>query len=246
MDITGSTALVTGANRGIGRAFVEELQQAGAARIYATARDVSTLAELASGDPQRVVPVPLDITDEGQIRDAAAMAGDVNLLVNNAGVAKFAGLIRAENLDAARTEMETNYFGALAMIRAFAPILGANGGGAIVNVLSIASRVNFPMLGSYSASKAAAHSMTQGVRAELSDRGTLVVGVYPGPVETDMVAGLTMPKAPPAEIVRAALEAVITGLEEVYPDPMATELRDGLASDPKSVEKRVAAITAEG
>jgi len=242
MEIRGSIALVTGANRGIGRAFVEALQIGDATRIYAAARNVSSLADLAAGDPQRIVPIPLDITDLDQVGDAAKRCGDVNLLINNAGIALFAGVIAADNLDAARTEMEVNYFGTLAMCRAFAPILAANGGGVVVNMLTIGSVVNFPMIASYCASKAAAHSMTQAVRAELSAQGTHVVGVYPGPVDTDMSAGVDMPKSTPLEIAEAALDAVTKGLEDVYPGDMAASVRDGMVSDPKKLEKEFAAF----
>ena len=242
MEIRGSIALVTGANRGIGRAFVEALQMGDATRIYAAARNISSLANLAADDPQRIVPIPLDITDLDQVGDAAERCGDVNLLINNAGIALFAGVIAADNLDAARTEMEVNYFSTLAMCRAFAPILAANGGGVVVNMLTIGSVVNLPMLASYCASKAAAHSMTHAVRAELSAQGTHVVGVYPGPVDTDMSAGVDMPKSTPLEIAEAALDAVTKGLEDVYPGDMAASVRDGMVSDPKKLEKEFAAF----
>lgn len=221
-------ALVTGANRGIGKAFVEALVKAGAARIYAAARNVTSVTSLVADDPGRIVAVTLDITDPVLVQDAAKRCGDVDLVVNNAGVLQRAPLIGAETLDGARTEMETNYFGALVMCRAFAPVLAANGGGAIINVLSLSSLVNFPSVGSYCASKAAAHSMTLGVRAELSRQGTQVVGVFPGPVDTDMSAPDTLPKAPPAQIAESALDAVIRGIADVYPDVMADDLRVGL------------------
>ena len=242
MEIRGSIALVTGANRGIGRAFVEALQIGDATRIYAAARNVGSLENLAAGDPQRIVPIPLDITDLDQVGDAAKRCGDVNLLINNAGIALFAGVIAADNLDAARTEMEVNYFGTLAMCRAFAPILAASGGGVVVNMLTVGSVVNLPMVASYCASKAAAHSMTQAVRAELSAQGTHVVGVYPGPVDTDMSAGVDMPKSTPLEIAEAALDAVTKGLEDVYPGDMAASVRDGMVSDPKKLEKEFATL----
>ncbi len=240
MEIKGSVALVTGANRGIGKAFVEGLLTAGAAKVYATARSAASLEELVAQDPERVVPLALDVTKPDQVRAAAEQAGDVSLLINNAGTAQFAGLIAADSIDAARVDMETNYFGALSMIRAIAPVLKANGGGAIVTIGSIASHVNFPMLGSYSASKAAVHSMIQGVRSDLRAQGTLVVGVYPGPVDTDMAEELPMDKVPPSQIAQAALDAVEAGTEDVFPDPTAAGLYDQFKADPKATERQVA------
>ncbi len=236
------TAFVTGSNRGIGRAFVEALRKAGVRRIYAAARDTASVEDLLAGDQGRIVPVTLDINNDQQIRTAIGQAGDVNLLVNNAGIARGASFIAASSLDAARAEMETNYFGTLAVTRAFAPVLANNGGGAIVNVASIAAWVNFPALGSYSASKAAVHSMTQGVRADLAGQGTAVVGVYPGPVETDMAEGLEMDKAPPSQIAEAALEAVRNGTEDVFPDAMSAQIRAGLKKATKATEKHVASM----
>jgi len=160
MRIEGSVALVTGANRGIGKAFVAALWEQGAARIYATARKVDTLSSLVAIDPKRIVPLALDVTDRAAVRDAAKTATDVTLLANNAGTAYFTGFMSTDDPASAMADMDVNYFGTLAMIRAFAPTLKANGGGAIVNIASIASLVNFPVLGSYSASKAANHSLT--------------------------------------------------------------------------------------
>jgi NAD(P)-dependent dehydrogenase (short-subunit alcohol dehydrogenase family) len=187
-----------------------------------------------------VVALKLDITDVADIAAAASQCRDVSLLVNNAGINNQAGFIAATDLTAARAEMETNYFGPLTMCRAFAPILGANGGGAIINMLSIVARVNLPMYGSLSASKAAALSLTQGVRAELAKQGTLVVAVMPGAVDTEMERNFPPPKLPPAEAARTALDAVEQGVEEVYPGDMAAGMSQGLASDPKAVEKDLA------
>jgi NAD(P)-dependent dehydrogenase (short-subunit alcohol dehydrogenase family) len=240
MKIEGAIALVTGANGGIGKEYVEALRQFGAAKIYACARKAEAVAELVSLAPERIIPISLDITDEQSVEDAAKQCQDVNLLINNAGVGFNQGLIASPDLSRARTEMEVNYFGTLAMCRAFAPILKSNGGGAIVNMLSMLALVNIPFNGSYSAAKAAALSLTQGVRAELAAQGTLVVAVMPGTVDTKMSKDYPPPKVSPTEVATSALQAVIDGLEEVYPGEQATEMAVQLRRDPKAVEKQLA------
>jgi len=240
MKIEGAVALVTGANGGIGKEYVEALRTAGAARIYACARKVEALTEIVSLDPERIIPIQLDITNEQSVKDAAIQCQDVTLLINNAGVGFNKGLIAASDLTSARAEMEINYFGTLAMCRAFAPILKSNGGGAIVNMLSILALVNIPFNGSYSASKAAALSMTQGVRAELAAQGTQVVSVMPGTVDTPMSKDYPPPKVSRAVVASSALQAVRDGVEDVYPGDQAVEFATRLASDPKAVEKQLA------
>jgi NAD(P)-dependent dehydrogenase (short-subunit alcohol dehydrogenase family) len=237
MDIAGSIALVSGANRGIGAAFVDELLGRGAAKVYAATRAGQPVAVA----DRRVVPVTLDVTDQGQVDAAAAACGDVTLLVNNAGVNFNSGLLAAPSIDNARIEIETNYLGTLRMCRAFAPVLGRNGGGCIVNMISILALVQLPLMGSLCASKAALWSLTQGVRAELAKQGTLVVGVLPGAVETRMTEGVPVPKIKPAEVARAALDAVTTGTEEVYPSQMAQGWLAQYRADPKALEKELAA-----
>lgn len=236
--IEGKTALVTGANRGIGKAFVEELLAAGAAKVYATARNIDSLDDLVATGGGRVVPLTLDVTRKDQIESIAAAHDDVSLLINNAGTAAFESFITASNDGPARDEMETNYFGSLNMIRAFAPALKSNGGGVIVNLASVASYVNFPVLGSYSASKAAVHSLTQGVRAEMAAQGTQVVGVYPGPIDTDMAANIPMDKTPADAVARAVFAGIEAGDEDIYPDPTSLEMHAGYLSDPKAVERQ--------
>ena len=172
MKIKNSTTLVTGASRGIGKAYLEVLIKRGAKKVYAAMRDVETFKksspECLDKYKDVIELISLDITDKEQIFSAVKKEGDVNLLINNAGIANYTGLISGKNLDSARQVMEVNYFGTLSMIRAFAPVLENNVGGAMVNVLSVASLANFPVLGSYSPSKAALFSLTQGVRAELA------------------------------------------------------------------------------
>ena len=227
MRIQGQVALVTGANRGLGREFARALLERGARTVYAGARD-----PLQVTDPG-LVPVALDITDASSVAAAAERCRDVTLLVNNAGIARTASLLGAPSLDDARAEMETNYFGTLAMCRAFAPVLGANSGGAIVNVLSIASFRSSTFLGSYAASKAAEWSMTNGVRLELAGQGTLVVGVHAGFIDTDLAAGFDGPKSTPAEVVAQVLDAVEAGRLEVLADERTRAAKAALSSGPE-------------
>src|SRR5215212_6978235 len=220
----------------LARERVASIRAGKAQRVYAAARDPRTLTALAHSDA-RVVPIALDITDDLSVQAAAARLIDVNLVVNNAGVLLGGRLIAAPDLAAARQEMEVNYFGLLRMSRAFAPILAANGGGALINLLSILARMASPAGGGYSASKAAALSLTQAVRAELLAQGTRVIGVLPGFVDTAMVEGVTAPKIQPSEVVRATLAALLTDQDDVYPGEQASQIAAWLLQDPKAVER---------
>lgn len=242
MQVENAVALVTGANGGIGQYYIDTLRSLGAAKIYAGARRLSSLDNLVAIDPDRIIPVALDITDGATVEAAALQCNDVNLLINNAGIGLLKGFISASDISAARSEMEVNYFGTLTMCRAFAPVLKANGGGAIVNMLSILGRVNFPMNASYCGSKGAAYIMTQGVRAELAAQNTLVVGVMPGTVDTQVSQAFPPPKVAPETVVQEALQAVIDGVEDVYPGEQAQAMAAQLLSDPKGLEKAMAAL----
>lgn len=242
--IKGAVAFVTGANRGIGRALVEALIEGGAAKVYAGSRDPKGVRDLVAAHGGRVVAVELDVTKEAQVMAAARQAKDVTLLINNAGVATLLG---AEFADAAwrssgRDEMEVNLFGTLGMTQAFAPILAGNGGGALANVISVAAFANFPALLSYSASKAALHSVTQATRTRLKGQGTYVAGIYPGPVDTDMGRELQMEKAAPIEVARAVIADLEAGIEEIFPDAVARQLGPSFLKDPKGTELAVAAM----
>ena len=236
MELAGSVALVTGANRGLGEAIVQALLEAGAARVYAAARQPSALA---NGDP-RIVPLSVDVADPAQVAQAAARAVDVQVLVNNAGVTAVQPLLDPSDPRGAELEMRVNYFGTLEMCRAFAPVLVRRGGGAIVNVLSILGRVPSPRLGGYSASKAAAFSLTQSIRAQLADSGTLVVGVLPGFIDTDMARRVTGPKLSPRAVANCIVQALRDGVEDVYPGT-AADIEQALRRDPNAVERQFAA-----
>ncbi len=240
MNVQESVAFVTGANRGIGQAYVEALVQAGARRIYVTARSIDTLKDVVAIAPDRIIPIALDVTNLDQVTAAAQAAQDVTLLINNAGVLGSGGLFTPTSVETAQWEMTTNYFGTLSMVRAFAPILQGNGGGAIINMMSVVSVANAPVFSSYSASKAALHSLTQGIRAELAAQGTQVIGVYPGPVDTAMAEGVPMDKIAPIEVAKQALQAAEIGLDDVYPDPVSQSVFSAIADPLKAVENQFA------
>lgn len=216
---------------------MQQLLQRGATRVYAAARR----AAHAASDP-RVVPLLLDITDEQQVCDAVSRCGDVQLLVNNAGVNHNSRLVGADDLQWARAEMETNYLGTLAMCRAFAPVLASNGGGAIINVLSIGAKVVMPAMGSLCGSKAAALRMTECVRAELAAQGTRVMAVLPGAVDTPMTRGLVgVPKLAPDQVVRAMLDGLVAGADELCMGPAAERIERLLREDPRALLASLAA-----
>jgi NAD(P)-dependent dehydrogenase (short-subunit alcohol dehydrogenase family) len=240
----GRVALVTGANRGIGRAIVEALLGRGARKVYAAARKPETLAELVAASDGRVVALRLDITNAAEVQGAVAQADDVDLLINNAGVLShaFAEFEDGTWLDAARQEFETNVVGTLRVSQAFAPVLAQHGGGAIANVISVAGLVGMPPALTYSSSKAALHSITQTTRRLLRGQGTFVAGVYPGPVDTEMADRFVVPKVSAASAAHAILDGLERGLEEIYPDPFALEYGSTYAVNPKALEERVAAL----
>lgn len=225
MRVADCVALVTGANRGLGATFARALVERGARVVYAGARDPAAVT--AAG----LVPVRLDVTDPGQVAAAAERCGETTLLVNNAGVLTDSPLLAAATTDGARAEMEVNYFGTLAMCRAFAPVLAGTGGGAIVNILSVASFYTNPAMGSYAASKAAAWALTNGIRTELRNQGTQVLAVHSGYIDTDMAAEVTAPKASPAAIVSATLDALEADAEELLADERTRQTKAAVPTD---------------
>ncbi|WCN84180.1 SDR family oxidoreductase [Micromonospora sp. LH3U1] len=221
MKIAGSTALVTGANRGFGRHLAAELLTRGAT-VYAGARNPDTV------DLPGVTPVRLDITDPASVAAAAKLAGDVNLLINNAGIETGTDLLEGD-LDLVRLELETHYFGNLSMVRAFAPIIAGNGGGTILNVLSALSWVNFPGVGAYGAAKSAEWAMTNALRVQLAERGVRVAGLHVGYMDTDMTAGVTAPKSDPAVIARIGVDGIESDAYEIVTDETSRQVQAGLA-----------------
>jgi NAD(P)-dependent dehydrogenase (short-subunit alcohol dehydrogenase family) len=222
MKLEGTIALVTGANRGLGAELVAALVEAGAAKVYAAARDTTKLS--ANANNPRVVPLELDTTKPEQIAAAAQKASDVTLLINNAGALTSYNLLSTsrDDLDA---DFRTNVHGTLAVIKAFLPVLArARAGATVVNVLSLTSLASFPALGGYSASKAAAWSVTLALRPELKAKRIELLAVLPGPIDTEMVKALSMPKTSPADTARGVLAGIARGDEEIFPDPMAQQM----------------------
>jgi NAD(P)-dependent dehydrogenase (short-subunit alcohol dehydrogenase family) len=224
MDITSSVAVVTGANRGLGRHFAQQLLDRGAAKVYAGARDPETV-DLAGAIPLRV-----DVTDPASLAAAAAVAGDATILINNAGILR-RGRLDDGDLDAMRLEMETNYFGPLQASRAFVPVLRANGGGAILNVLSVLSWLHVPEFGSYSASKAAGWALSNALRQELAPDDIHVAALHVGYMDTDMARNAPPEmKNDPAVVAALALDALEAGEPEILADELTRNVRAGLAA----------------
>lgn len=234
MQIEGCVAFVTGADRGLGAGLLEKLLERGAYKVYAGVKEKGGLAAHDS----RVVPVEIDITKLDQVTRAASSAKDITLLINNAGLNRTQPVLEANDFDAARAEMEVNYFGTLNMMRAFAPALKSNGG-AIINILSILARIALPSMASLSASKAAALRMTEGARAELAPHHVRVISVLPGPIDTEMSRDVPPPKIPVGEAVDAVLAALEGGADEIYMGAMAQEIARGLAADRQALHARL-------
>lgn len=224
MNIENSVALITGANRGIGLAFARALLARGARKVYAAARDP------ASVTLPGVVPLRLDVTNHAQISAAAGQATDVNLVINNAGIGHPGGFLAPDSEAVARRIFETNFFGVLNMSRAFTPVLQANGGGALLNVLSVASWVNGGELAAYSASKSAAWSLTNALRNELAGQRTQVLGLHMAYVDTDLTRGFDVPKSSAEDIVQRALDGLAAGADEVLADLLTQQVHQGLTA----------------
>ena len=240
MKLQGSKVLVTGSNRGIGRSLVQALLARGASTVYAAARDPKALAGLVAESGGRVVAVQLDITNAAQVAEASKLVDSLDLLINNAGLLGSGGLL-SDSTEAIERDMRTNYFGTLAVTRAFLPAI-EKAKGSIANVLTVVALASMPGLGGYSASKAAALSLTQALRGELGKRGVGVHAFFPGPVDTDMAREITLPKTSPADVAKAILDGIERGDEDIYPDAMAQQVGGEFAKSPKNVERMFAAM----
>ncbi|MER7283266.1 SDR family oxidoreductase [Dactylosporangium sp. NPDC000244] len=218
--------LVTGGNRGLGRAFVEEALARGARKVYAAARDPRSVSIPGA------VPLALDVTDPDSVRRAAAEAPDVTVLINNAGITTRASMLHGD-LDDIRREFETNFYGTINVTRAFAPVLAANGGGHVLDVHSVLSWISQGT--SYSASKAAVWQATNAFRLELAPQGTTVTGLHVGYIDTEMTAGVDAPKVTAQDVARQALDGVAAGDFEVLADEVTRTVKRGLSADPAAL-----------
>jgi NAD(P)-dependent dehydrogenase (short-subunit alcohol dehydrogenase family) len=226
MKLDNATVLITGANRGIGLAFAKAALARGARKIYAGARDTRSVTLPG------VAPLHLDVTSPADIAAAVAAAGDVNVVINNAGIAQFGGLLAADAEARLRRQLETNVFGVLRVSQAFAPVLAANGGGALVNVASVASWITSPALAGYAVSKSAVWSLSNGLRNELRGQKTQVLTLHMAFVDTDMTQGIASPKSTPEQIVARALDALEAGADEVLADELTQQVKQGLSAQP--------------
>jgi len=226
MKLDNAIVLVTGANRGLGQEFARQALAHGARKVYAAARDPGKIALPG------VVPVRLDVNDQAQAAEAAAACADVTLVINNAGIASDGSLLDQDSIAAMQRMMETNVYGMLRVSHAFAPRLAANGGGAFLNVLSVASWISTPGLAAYAATKSAAWSVNNGLRIALKEQGTQVLGLHVGFVDTDLTRGIDLPKLAPAEVVARAYAALEAGKSEVLIDELSQNVKRGLSQDP--------------
>jgi len=243
-DVAGATALVTGANQGIGLGFVEALLARGARRVYAGARRSETLESLEALDPERVRPLLLDVTDRRHCERAAEQAGDVTLLINNAGIpgssqAEERRFLAASSMADARSVFETDFWAPVRLCRLFAPVIRANGGGAICNIISIGALFCLPEYSSYSTAKAALAAATAGIRAELDREPVLVSGVFTAGVQTRMSAKNYEVRTTPLEHANQVLDAMAAGEEDIFAGQGATDIRDAIRADAKAFERQV-------
>lgn len=220
MSLSNKTILISGANRGIGAATVRELLKRDIAKIYVGARNIKSLPDFKDS---RVVPVTLDITNDADVKAAATLAQDADIVINNAGTAGFSDVLKSSAEDIA-ADFKANLYGTLNVMQAFAPLLVARGSGIIANVISVVGLVATPGLGGYSASKAALLSVTQSARAQLKGTGVSVLGIFPGPIDTDMAKDIPLAKATPESAAVLIVEGLEAGEEYIFPDPVAAHI----------------------
>lgn len=223
MKLQDATVFVTGANRGLGQAFARAALERGARKVYAAARNLEQVTLPG------VVPVRLDVLNEDEVREAVCRCNDVTLVINNAGIAGVNSLLDADGAKSLRRYLDTNFFGMYNVSRDFAPVLKQNGGGALLNVLSVVSFINAPLLSAYSVSKTAAWGLTNALRNELRPQKTQVVGLHVGFIDTDLTRGFDVPKTAPELVAARAFDALENGADEVFADEIAQQVKHGLS-----------------
>lgn len=237
----GKKALVSGANRGIGKAITIELLEQGAT-VYAGARNTASLNDLKTHYGEKLIPLQLDVTDKDSIKTAVANIDDLDILINNAGVLSFGTIFSDNSSETLKQHLDVNVWGLIELSNALIKHLKKESETAIINISSLAGLGNMPVIGTYSVSKAAVHSITQGMRAELSKNNALVIGVYPGPIDTEMTTEMDMEKDSPQNVAKSIIEGLKNGTEDIYPDAMSIQIGPFYASNPKAVEQQFASF----
>ena len=242
VTVKGKVALVSGANRGIGKAITEALLEKGASKVYAGARNIATLSEMKAKYGARLIPVELDVTKDDTIADAAKTAADIDILINNAGVLTYGNFAQGNLLESMQSNFDVNVWGVVKLTQAFYDKLKESESGAILTISSIVGLASMPSILTYSASKAAVHSIVQGLRGELKDSNLLVAGVYPGPIDTDMAKGFEMEKDSPENVAKNIIKGIEEGIEDIYPDGMSSQIGQAYFTSPKSIESQFAGM----
>jgi NADP-dependent 3-hydroxy acid dehydrogenase YdfG len=236
VSVENKVVLITGANRGIGQALVREVIAQGASKVYAGARHINKLTPLIEEFGDKLVPVQLDVTNDVDIKNLPKIASDVEVLFNNAGVFAQGSFNNGGVVQGLEENFAVNVLGVAKVTEALLPCLKEKASAAIATVSSIVGLASMPMGLSYSSSKAAVHSIIQGLRGELKDTNILVAGIYPGPIDTEMVAGFEVDKDTPANLAKAVVEGLAQGQEDIYPDAMSKEIGPLYATNPKQAE----------
>ena len=237
ISIKDKVVLISGSNRGIGKAILKEFIARGAAKVYAGARNTDSLKEVAEELGEKVVPLQLDVTSEESVKAAGEVVSDVDILINNAGVFSVARAVGENYLESLNENFQVNVYGLSRLTNAFIDGLKSKEQAAVVNVLSVVGLASMPFGASYCASKAAAHSLTQGLRGDMEESNVLVAGVYPGPIDTDMTKDVEMEKESPENVAKAVANGVEAGDEYIFPDPMAVQVGQGYLKSPVEIEK---------
>jgi len=239
VPIKGKVALVSGSNRGIGKAITIELLENGAKKVYAGARNVISLDKLKMVYGERLIPIELDVTKDETIENASKIAKDVEILINNAGIFSPGNFLDGNLLESLKTNLDVNVWGLVKLTNAFLEIIRNKKSGSIVNLSSVAGLASMPMALTYSASKAAVHSIIQGLRGELKTYNISVIGVYPGPIDTEMTKSFEMEKDTPENVAKSIIKGIKYGVEDIFPDLMSLHFGETYFASPKATEEQL-------